>query len=78
LHKRQLIIYWLSTCSTPYALEPLTDALTISSMGAGYDSDNNMLPGVPPFSNLCGSPIRKLILITIRKFHAVVEILTKR
>jgi hypothetical protein len=47
-------------------------------MRAGYDSDNNILPGVPPFSNLCGSPIRKLILITVRKFHAVVEIFTKR
>jgi hypothetical protein len=75
LHKGQLIIYWLSTYSTPYALEPSIDALTVSFMRAGYDSDDNMLPSVPPFANLCGSPIRKLILITIRKFHAVVEIL---
>jgi hypothetical protein len=30
-------------------------------MRAGYNSDNNALPGVPSFANLCGSPLRKLI-----------------
>lgn len=77
LHLRQPVIYWLFACSTLYVLEPSTDALTVSSMRTGYDSDNDVLPSVPPFANLCSSPLHKLIHIHIRKFHTVVEIFTK-
>jgi hypothetical protein len=77
LHLRQLIIYWLFGCSRPYALEPSIDALTSYSIHAGYDSDDNALPGVPFFVDLCGSPICKFMLNPIRKLHTGVEILTK-
>ena len=77
LHFGQLVIYRLSSFSTPYAYQPSTYALTVSSMRAGDDSDDNAIPCLPSFAYLCGSPIRKPIRNLIRNVHCVVEIFEK-
>jgi hypothetical protein len=61
LHLGQPVVYWLFACLSPYALKPSTDVLTVNSVYAGYDSDDNALPSVSFSLYLCGSPLRKFI-----------------
>jgi hypothetical protein len=77
LDLRQFIVYYLSTCSTPYPLETPCDALTINSIRAGDFGDENDLPCFPPLDHLIGSLFCKSISSSIQKFHTVVEIWAK-